>query len=125
MPNIKHSRHSFPDTVSLLLNAIDAAGNTVFATIDQAAAASAAGLRLRPTTLIVFGNPKAGTILMEAFPLLALELPVKLLVYEDGAGVHVAYTPLSETATRYGVAGQDAVLGAIDAALATLSATVV
>jgi uncharacterized protein (DUF302 family) len=118
------SRHSYADTLDRLLKAIAASGNTVFATIDQAAAAQAAGLTLRPTLLIAFGNPKAGTPLMEAFPLAALDLPLKLLVWEQDGSVRVAYTPASEVATRYGVTGKDALIAAMDAALGALAATV-
>ncbi len=116
------SRYPFLQTVEMLSGAIAAAGNTIFATIDQAAAARSAGLSLRPTTLIVFGNPKGGTPLMDAAPLVALELPLKLLVWEDDRGVHVAYTPMSEIAKRYGV--DDPRIAAMDHALATLAAVV-
>ena len=79
---IKRSRHSYSDTIARLSNEIVEAGNTIFATIDQSAAAVDAGLSLRPTSLIVFGNPKGGTPLMEAFPVIGLELPLKVLVWE-------------------------------------------
>lgn len=75
----KRSRHSYPQTLEILKKAIADAGNTVFAAIDQSAAAAGVGLTLRPTTLLVFGNPKGGTPMMDAFPLVALELPLKLL----------------------------------------------
>lgn len=119
---MKTSRYRFGQTVSTLTDAIAAAGNTIFATIDQAAAARDAGLSLRPTTLVIFGNPKGGTPLMEASPLVALDLPLKLLVWEDNAGVHVAYTPMSEVAARYGI--EHARIAAMDSALDALSATV-
>ena len=106
----------------MLSEAIVAAGNTLFATVDQAAAARGAGFSLRPTTLIVFGNPKGGTPLMEAAPLFALELPLKLLVREDNGGVHVAYTPMSEIAARYGI--EDPRIAAMDSALAALTSVV-
>ena len=102
----------------MLSDAIVTAGNTIFATIDQAAAARNAGLSLRPTTLIVFGNPKGGTPLMQAMPLFSLELPLKLLVWEDEGGVHVAYTPMSEIAARWGI--EDPRIAAMDHALAAL-----
>ena len=102
---VKKSGHSFAATVALLSEAIAAKGNEVFATIDQAAAAKAVGLTLRPTTLIVFGNPKAGTGLMDAFPLVALDLPLKVLVWQDGDDVSVGYVPMSEVAKRYDVTG--------------------
>ena len=87
----KQSRYSYSETVERLAKAITAGGNTIFATIDQAAAAEASGLALRPTTLVIFGNPKGGTPLMDAFPLVALELPLKLLVWQDDNGVKIAY----------------------------------
>jgi uncharacterized protein (DUF302 family) len=121
MPVVKRSRYPFAETVSRLTQAIHDAGNTVFASIDQAAAAQAVGLALRPTTLIVFGNPKAGTGLMQASPLVGLELPVKLLVWQDDDAVNVAYAPMSEIATRYGVVGMEPVVHAIDANLAALT----
>ena len=80
------SLHSVEDTVARLSAAIEGVGAKVFATIDQAAEARDAGLGLRPTWLLVFGNPRAGTPVMDAFPLAALDLPLKLLVWqaEDG-----------------------------------------
>ncbi|HUN30040.1 MAG TPA: DUF302 domain-containing protein [Alphaproteobacteria bacterium] len=124
MPTIKKSRHGYVDTVMQLSAAIGAGGNTIFATIDQAAAAQSVGMALRPTTLIVFGNPKGGTPLMEAFPLVALDLPLKLLVWEEGGVVSVAYVPMSEVASRYGVTGMDARVEAMDHALDTLTTSV-
>ncbi len=105
---VKQSKYSYFDTIARLSKAIRDAGNTVFATIDQAAAAEGVGLTLRPTSLIVFGNPKGGTPLVETFPLVALDLPLKLLVWHDGGNVQIAYTPMSEVAARYWVTGKDA-----------------
>ncbi len=121
----KRSRHSYQATLSLLREGIAAGGNTIFATIDQAAAAQGAGLELRPTTLILFGNPKGGTPLMNAFPLVALDLPLKLLVWEDGGGVEIAYVPISEIAARYGVTAMEERIAAMDAALEHLTDSVV
>ncbi len=124
MAIVRQSRYSFGETTARLRNTIAAAGATVFATIDQAAAAVSAGLTLRPTTLIVFGNPKAGTALMQRFPLIALDLPLKILFWEEASSVSVAYTPTSEVAARYGVSEMDAVIHAIDASLASLADSV-
>jgi uncharacterized protein (DUF302 family) len=121
---IKTSRHAFAETVSMLAQAIAAKGNTIFATIDQAAAAKSVGLTLRRTTLIVFGNPKAGTGLMDAFPLLALDLPLKLLVWEEEDAVRVAYVSMSEIAKRYGVTDFAAQIDAMDHALGALTDSV-
>jgi uncharacterized protein (DUF302 family) len=114
------SRYSYRETIERLTAAIADAGNTLFAHIDQSAAAAAAGLTLRPTTLLVFGNPKGGTPLMEAFPLAALDLPLKCIVWEERDAVNVAYVPLSVIAARYGITGKDAVVAAIDRALGAL-----
>jgi uncharacterized protein (DUF302 family) len=118
------SRYSYTETIAHLTATITAAGNTIFATIDQAAAAQQAGLTLRPTTLIVFGNPKAGTLLMNADPLIALDLPLKLAVWEHDAIVTVAYAPASELVSRYSLAGEAAVIAAMDAALQRLTSTI-
>jgi uncharacterized protein (DUF302 family) len=124
MAIVTTSRYAYAETLAHLTATISGAGNTIFATIDQAAAAQQAGLTLRPTTLIVFGNPKAGTALMNAYPLVALDLPLKLVVWEQDAVVSLAYTPAAELATRYGLAGEDAVIAAMDAALTRLANTV-
>jgi uncharacterized protein (DUF302 family) len=122
---IKKSQYAYRETVEKLVEAIGDAGNTVFATIDQSEAARSAGLALRPTTLIIFGNPKGGTPFMDAFPLVALELPLKLLVWEEEGSVQVAYVPASEIAKRYGVTGMDKQIAAMDNALDTLTGSVV
>jgi uncharacterized protein (DUF302 family) len=121
----KPSRYPYSETIERLSKAITDAGNTIFATIDQAAAAKSAGLSLRPTALIIFGNPKGGTPLMDAFPLVALELPLKLLVWKEGNNVYVASLTMSEIAARYGVAGMDERISAMDRAVDTLINTVV
>jgi uncharacterized protein (DUF302 family) len=120
----KRSRFSYAQTLATLEKAIRDGGNTIFATIDQAAAAASAGLTLRPTTLIIFGNPNGGTALMDAVPLLALELPLKLLVWEENGAVSVAYEPMSQIAARYNVMGMDARIAAMDRALDTLTGAI-
>lgn len=117
----KRSRYSYSDTIAKLRKAMVDGGATIFATIDQSAAATGAGLTLRPTTLIVFGNPKGGTPLMDAFPLVALELPLKLLVWEENGSVSVAYVPMSEIAARHSVKGMDARVADMDRAVDTLT----
>jgi uncharacterized protein (DUF302 family) len=114
------SRHPFSRTIALLQSAISDSGSTIFVIIDQAAAAESVGLKLRPTTLIVFGNPKGGTPLMEAFPLVALELPLKLLIWEENGIVNVSYVPMSEIAARYGVKDMGNRIEAMDHASAAL-----
>jgi len=80
------SPHPFADTVQRLLAAFANHGLKVFATIDQRAEAAAVDLTMPPTTLVIFGNPKAGTPLMLEQPLSALDLPLKALVTEATPG---------------------------------------
>ena len=120
----KQSRYPYSETIERLSKAVTDGGNTIFATIDQAAAAKSVGLSLRPSALIIFGNPKGGTPLMDAFPLVALELPLKLLVWEVGDNVYVAYVTMSEIAARYGVAGMVERIAAMDRAVDALVNTV-
>lgn len=79
-------------------------GMTLFAHIDHTAAAEAVGLHLRPTSVVIFGSPKAGTPLMDAFPALAIDLPLKMLVWQDDAGqTWLAYTDPGWLAERHGL----------------------
>ncbi len=120
----KRSRLPYAETLKMLKDAIVQAGNTLFASIDQSAAAQSVGMTLRPTTLIVFGNPKGGTPLMDAYPVVALDLPLKLLVWEEDGVVGLAYWSMSEIAARYGITGMDARIQAIDRAIDSLIHTV-
>ena len=79
------------DTVAKLTGMINAKGMKVFAVIDQSAEARQVGLSLRETTLVMFGSPKAGTPVMVAAPLAALDLPLKVLVWADGEQTKVSY----------------------------------
>src|SRR5487761_409961 len=81
------SEHSFAETLKRLNSALQSAKMTVFAVFDHAAAASEAGLTLRPTTVLAFGNPAAGTKLMQVNQLSGIDLPLKILVWEDPAGI--------------------------------------
>ena len=122
---VKPSRLSYAETISTLEQRITDGGSTIFASIDQAAAAASVQMTLRPTTLLVFGNPKGGTPLMEAFPLFALELPLKLLIWEESGKVCVGYTPLAQIATRYEVTGMDERISVIDRQLDAITNSVI
>ena len=87
----KLSHLSVADTVAKLTGMISAKGMKVFAVIDQSAEARQVGLSLRETTLVLFGSPKAGTPVMVASPLAALDLPLKVLVWADGEQTKVSY----------------------------------
>jgi uncharacterized protein (DUF302 family) len=101
------SPYAFADTVQRLLAAFAEKGIKVFATIDQQAEARAVGLSMPPTTLIVFGNPKAGTPIMLANPEAGIDLPLKVLVYESTAGeVNVVFVAAAEIVRRHGLASE-------------------
>jgi uncharacterized protein (DUF302 family) len=80
------SPHSVPDSVMKIETAAKARGLTIFARIDHSGEAKQAGLDMRPTQLLILGNPKGGTPLMQAKPSLAIDLPLKILVWQDAAG---------------------------------------
>lgn len=89
------------ETVERLTAALVQRGLTIFATIDQRAAAQRAGLELRDTVLIQFGSPAAGTPVMDAVPLAALDLPLKLLVWDDHGATRVSYLRPEALARRH------------------------
>jgi uncharacterized protein (DUF302 family) len=120
----KLSPRSVADTVSRLTGMITAKGMTLFATIDQAAAATRAGLQLRDTVLVIFGNPAAGTVVMQAAPLAALDLPLKVLVWDDGGQTRVTYYSPGALAERHHLSSdQEAKLAGIDPLTDALVAT--
>ena len=87
----KLSRQSVAGTVARLTGMITAKGMRLFAVIDQAAEARQAGLELRETVLVIFGSPQAGTPVMAASPLAALDLPLKVLIWADEGQTKVSY----------------------------------
>ena len=97
----KNSPRSINDTVTKLTGLIEARKMRLFAVIDQTAEARRVGLELRPTTLVIFGNPVAGTEVMNAAPLSALDLPLKILVWADGEQAKVSYLAPGALAARY------------------------
>jgi uncharacterized protein (DUF302 family)/uncharacterized membrane protein YidH (DUF202 family) len=88
----KLSNHSVEQTVEKLKNILQSKGVTLFALVDHSGEAEKVGMKMRPTKLLVFGSPKAGTPLMLAAPSIAIDLPLKILVWEDGQGnVWISY----------------------------------
>jgi uncharacterized protein (DUF302 family) len=110
-----------PDTVTRITELAAAKGAKVFAVIDHSGEAAAAGLELRDTKVVIFGSPQAGTPVMQAAPLAALDLPLKILVWADGGQTKLTYAPPSELAARYDLddelAGRLAAVEAITDAL--------
>jgi uncharacterized protein (DUF302 family) len=92
------------ETMNRLEAEVKAKGMTVFARIDHAAGATAAGLPLRPTELLIFGNAKAGTPLMQAMPSIGVDLPLKALVWQDGSDhTWISYNDPHWLAQRHGL----------------------
>lgn len=116
------SRYSARETMQRLLAALPARNMTVFARVDHAANAVAAGMTLRPTDLVVFGNPKGGTVLMQDRQLAGLDLPLKALVWEDADGkVWLSYNDPAWIASRHGL-GSAAPVQAVQAMSAAMKA---
>ncbi len=97
----KVSPRSVADTVSRLTGILSAKGMKVFAVIDQRAEANQVGMQLRETMLVLFGSPAAGTPVMVAAPLAALDLPLKVLVWADAGQTKVTYYAPAALAARY------------------------
>ena len=97
------SSHSVDETLAKLKGILDAKGVNVFAVVDHSGEAEKAGMKMPPTKLVIFGNPKAGTPLMQAAPSAAIDLPLKILIAEDAAGkVWVSYNSPAYLQQRHG-----------------------
>jgi uncharacterized protein (DUF302 family) len=99
-------KSAFPvkETVDRLVQRVEAKGLTVFCRIDHAANAVSAGLKLRPTEVLIFGNAKGGTPLMQATQTIGIDLPLKALAWEDAAGqTWLAYNDPVWLTTRHGI----------------------
>jgi uncharacterized protein (DUF302 family) len=107
------------DTMNRLEAEVRAKGMTVFARIDHAAGAIAVGLSLRPTEVLIFGNAKAGTPLMQSVQIIGIDLPLKALVWQDSSGdTWLSYNDPAWLAQRHGLGGEtEAAIGAMTAAL--------
>jgi len=98
------SNHSVDETIEKLQGILQANGVAVFALIDHSGEAEKARMKMRPTKLLIFGNPKAGTPLMLAAPSCATDLPLKLLVWEDAnRKVWISYNSLAYLKERHGL----------------------
>jgi len=117
----KASNHSVKGTIDRLAAEIAAKGITVFARIDHAAGAAAVDMPLRPTELIIFGNPRAGTPLMQSRQTSGIDLPLKMLAWQDAAGkVWLSCDDISWVARRHGV-DAPAAIAALASVLSTLA----
>ena len=103
---VKRSASGYGETVVRLIDAIESRGLTVFARIDHAAAAREAGLELADEQVVLFGNPRAGTPLMQSDPRIGLELPLRILVWADPDGSLLGYRDPRELAGPYDIAAE-------------------
>ena len=113
------------ETMNRLETEVKAKGLTIFARIDHAAGAAEIGLSLRPTELLIFGNAKGGTPLMQAVQTIAIDLPLKALVWQDASGnTWLSYNDPNWLAKRHGLGHEaDAPIKAISAALDAMTKT--
>lgn len=119
---VKPSAYPVGETVDRLETALESKGITVLARVDHAANASSAGLELLPTQLLIFGNPKLGTPLMQSARTVGIDLPMKALVWEDEAGdVFLAYNDPAYIARRHAVEDRAEVIETMGGALAALT----
>jgi uncharacterized protein (DUF302 family) len=121
----RRSPLSLGATVERLIEAISAAGAKLFVVVDHSGEAARAGLSLRDTKLLVFGNPTGGTPVMQFAPLAALDLPLKVLVWQDDAGaVWISYLSAEWLADRHGITADLAKpLSAVDALASHVAAS--
>lgn len=97
----KTSPRSVAETVQRLTETLTAKGMKLFAVIDHSGEAQAQGLELRDTKVVIFGSPQGGTPVMASAPLVALDLPLKILVWADGDRTKVSYTAPAALGARY------------------------
>jgi len=122
---VTRSAYGTEETVERLKKDIAAKGITFFQEIDQAALAAKAGISLKPSILLIFGNPPLGTQFITANPQAGLDWPVRMLVYRDEAGaVWVAYTDFGWIAQRHGVTSRDAQFHMASEVAASIAASV-
>src|ERR1700692_3860509 len=101
------SHQSVDQTVQKLEGILQAKGVKLFALVDHSGEAEKAGMQMRRTKLLIFGNPKAGTPLMVASPSIAIDLPLKILVWEDADGkVWISYNAPAYLQARHGLPGE-------------------
>jgi uncharacterized protein (DUF302 family) len=113
---------SVADVVGALAASLDARGVQIFATIDHGAGARAAGRELADEQVLIFGNPAVGTTLMQGDPRIGLDLPLRMLVWDDGGQTMVAYHDPSGFPAEYGVELDEPTLTKLSALLESLVA---
>ena len=111
---------AFEETVAALQKTLNSKGITIFATIEHHKAAEAVGENMQPATVLIVGNPTVGTALMQENPRLAIELPLKILVYQEGKTVNIRYEKIAAIAEKYHIKQNFATAEKIDTAMQQL-----
>lgn len=113
------------ETVEAFTKVLESKGATVFAVVDHAKGAGKVDLEMAPATLVIFGNPKIGTPLMQAAPTMGVDLPLRVLFYEDADGkTHIAYHDLDKVAAEHGVPADHPALAKAKGAMKKLTGAV-
>lgn len=118
---VKQAQGSVAETVEKFKAAVEGAGARVFAVVDHAKGAMSVGSEIPPATVIIFGNPKLGTPLIAANPQIGLDLPLKVLVWDEAGKTMIGYTDPEALKDRYGVTGVDKTFATIAGALGKLT----
>lgn len=114
----KPSKYPVAETLTRLEGVLKSKGMSIFARIDHAAEAEKVGLQMRPTQLLIFGNPRGGTPLMMTSPTTAVDLPLKALAWEDANGkVWLSYNAVSYLRSRHDIHGKDDLIKNLEGAL--------
>lgn len=115
------SAHDVKTTIDRLEAAVDGAGAKVFARIDHAGGAASVGMELAPATALIFGNPKLGTPAIQGAATMGLDLPLRVLAYEDGGKTWLVYHDPAKVAALHGLPAGHPVIGKMSGALAKLT----
>ena len=118
---IKDSASSVAETADRLVGAVENAGATVFARVDHAAGAASIDAELAPMTMVMFGNPRIGTPILQAAPHAGIDLPLRVLIWEEDGTTRVGYLDPAALKARYAVEGADEALAMMTGALDNLT----
>ena len=122
---VQKSAHSVAESLDRMTALLETKGITVIARVTHSQAAAGVGIDIPPTELLIFGNPKLGSLLMESQPTTAIDLPMKLVAWQDADGqVWIAYNDPAWAAERHGITDRDAVVAKLSGALKGMSAQV-
>jgi uncharacterized protein (DUF302 family) len=118
---VRDSASPVPETADKLIAAVEAAGAKLVARVDHAANATSVGASLEPTILVIFGNPKVGTPIIQADRRAALELPIRILIWQEGGRTRLGYRNPQSLKAEYGIKGADEAFVAMTGALEKLT----